>query len=81
VLEPGGTLVQASCSSRVTAERFGEVVHRAAADAGYELTELRRTGHPLDHPVGFEHGAYLKAIYATATPGARLRRHAVTRPA
>jgi 23S rRNA (cytosine1962-C5)-methyltransferase len=79
VLEPGGTLVQASCSSRVTAERFGEVVHRAAADAGYELIELRRTGHPLDHPVGFEHGAYLKAIYATATPGSRLRRHAATR--
>jgi 23S rRNA (cytosine1962-C5)-methyltransferase len=74
VLEDGGTLVQASCSSRVSAERFGEVVHRAAADAGYELTELRRTGHPLDHPVGFEHGAYLKTLYARATPGARLRR-------
>jgi 23S rRNA (cytosine1962-C5)-methyltransferase len=74
VLDDGGTLVQASCSSRVSAERFGEVVHRAAADAGYELTELRRTGHPLDHPVGFEHGAYLKAMYVRVSPGPRLRR-------
>jgi 23S rRNA (cytosine1962-C5)-methyltransferase len=79
VVEPGGMLVQASCSSRVGADRFGEVVHQAASDAGYELAELRRTGHPLDHPVTFEHGAYLKAIYARVTPGERLRRRAGTR--
>jgi hypothetical protein len=25
---------------------------------------VRRTGHPLDHPVGFPEGAYLKAVFA-----------------
>jgi hypothetical protein len=28
--------------------------------------EIRRTGHPIDHPVGFEYGAYLKAVFARA---------------
>ena len=71
VLEPGGLLVQASCSSRVPADRFAEVVHDAAASAGVHLAELRRTGQPFDHPVGFEHGAYLKALFARAEPGRR----------
>jgi hypothetical protein len=29
------------------------------------LEEFDRTGHPIDHPIGFAHGAYLKALYAT----------------
>ncbi|HWL45554.1 MAG TPA: class I SAM-dependent rRNA methyltransferase [Ilumatobacter sp.] len=66
VLEPGGTLVQCSCSSRVTADQFFDAVHAASRSAKRPLTELRRTGHAVDHPIGFEHGAYLKAIYATA---------------
>ncbi len=39
--------------------------------AGVELSEIRRTGHPLDHPIGFEHGAYLKTLYARVEPGRR----------
>lgn len=66
VLAPGGTLVQCSCSSRVTADQFFDAVHSASRSARRPLVELRRTGHPVDHPIGFEHGAYLKAIYATA---------------
>lgn len=63
LVRPGGTLVQASCSSRVTADDFAATVLAAAGRSGRRVHELRRTGHALDHPVGFAQGAYLKAIY------------------
>jgi 23S rRNA (cytosine1962-C5)-methyltransferase len=66
VLQPGGTLVMASCSSRVSADEFFAAVHRAAVQAGRPLREIERTGHPLDHPIGFKEGAYLKCLFATA---------------
>jgi 23S rRNA (cytosine1962-C5)-methyltransferase len=66
VLAPGGTLVQCSCSSRVTADEFFDTVHSASRYAGRPVQELRRTAHAVDHPIGFEHGAYLKAVFATA---------------
>jgi len=66
VLRPGGILVQASCSSRVDAETFFTAVHRAAAAVGRPLREIERTGHPIDHPIGFKEGAYLKCLFATA---------------
>lgn len=65
LLEPGGTLVQASCSSRVGADVFIEQVERSARGAGRTLRSVRHTGQPLDHPVGFPEGAYLKAVVAT----------------
>jgi 23S rRNA (cytosine1962-C5)-methyltransferase len=64
LVEEGGLLVQASCSSRVGADDFFNVVHRSANDAGYRLNEVRRTGQPVDHPIAFQHGAYLKALFA-----------------
>jgi 23S rRNA (cytosine1962-C5)-methyltransferase len=64
LLRPGGLLVQCSCSSRVTAADFFSTVARAASRAGRPLDELRRTGHPVDHPVTFPEGAYLKAVFA-----------------
>ena len=66
VLRPGGTLVQASCSSPVGAEPFFATVNQAAAQAGRPLREIERTGHPLDHPVTFPEGTYLKCLFATA---------------
>jgi 23S rRNA (cytosine1962-C5)-methyltransferase len=66
VLQPGGALVQASCSSQVDAETFFETVHRAAAQAGRPLREMERTGHALDHPITFKEGAYLKCLFAVA---------------
>jgi 23S rRNA (cytosine1962-C5)-methyltransferase len=66
LLRPGGTLVQASCSSRVTADQFFDTVFDAALRAGRPLRERRRTGHAVDHPIGFPQGAYLKALFATA---------------
>ena len=67
VLRKGGTLVQASCSSRVDADTFFETVHQSAKETGRRLTELERTGHALDHPIRFKEGAYLKCLFATAS--------------
>ena len=66
VLRPGGTLVQASCSSRIDAETFFDTIHQSASESNRKLIEIERTGHALDHPVGFEEGAYLKCLFATA---------------
>jgi 23S rRNA (cytosine1962-C5)-methyltransferase len=66
VLQPGGVLVQASCSSRVKAETFFKTINRAAMQAGRPLRELERTGHALDHPITFKEGAYLKCLFAVA---------------
>jgi len=66
VLQPSGTLVQASCSSRVSSETFVETVTQAAAQSGRPLHIFAQTAHALDHPVSFAEGAYLKCIYATA---------------
>ena len=66
VLRPGGVLVQASCSSRVDADAFFQAINRAAAEVARPLRESERTGHPLDHPVRFREGAYLKCLFATA---------------
>ena len=63
LVRPGGVLVQASCSSRLTADDFATTVLAAAGRSGRRVHEMRRTGHALDHPVGFAQGAYLKAIY------------------
>ena len=63
VLKTGGTLVQASCSSRVDEASFFESIHRSVKEAGRTLTELERTGHAIDHPIGFKEGAYLKCLF------------------
>lgn len=68
LLLPGGTLVQASCSSRVGQVEFTAAVLDAAARAGVRLDDVRSTAHALDHPVGFPQGAYLKAVIATVRP-------------
>jgi 23S rRNA (cytosine1962-C5)-methyltransferase len=62
--ERGGVLVQSSCSSRVTSDAFYAAVHEAAADAGRPLDDVERTGHAVDHPVGFAQGSYLKTLFA-----------------
>ena len=71
LVRPGGTLVQASCSSRVTPEQFFETVLDAADAAGRSLTEIARAGHDVDHPVTFREGAYLKAGFWRVGPTRR----------
>ena len=61
--------MQASCSSRVTTEEFHAVVLAAAEESDRRLLDVLRTGHALDHPIGFPEGEYLKGVVATV--GAR----------
>jgi 23S rRNA (cytosine1962-C5)-methyltransferase len=65
LVRPGGVLMQASCSSRVTASQFFDTVLDAAEAAGRPLREIERTGHDTDHPAGFKEGEYLKAGFWT----------------
>lgn len=64
----GGTLVMASCSSRVTPDAFFAAVTRAATEAGRPLSAISHSGHALDHPIGFPEGEYLKCLFATVPP-------------
>jgi 23S rRNA (cytosine1962-C5)-methyltransferase len=64
LLKRGGRLVQASCSSRISAEDFAEAVTGQARRDGINLVEIGETGHAIDHPIGFSEGGYLKAIFA-----------------
>jgi len=64
LLKPRGNLVQSSCSSQVDTEIFFEAIHQAAHQVSRPLTEIERTGHALDHPIGFPEGRYLKCLFA-----------------
>ena len=64
LLANDGILVMASCSSRINAEMFFQLVERSAQVAGFKLETIEKTGHGLDHPVGFPEAAYLKALFA-----------------
>jgi 23S rRNA (cytosine1962-C5)-methyltransferase len=68
VVRPGGTLVQSSCSSRVDEAAFHRTIRAAADTAGRRLEEWARTGHAVDHPVGFPEGRYLKTAFARIDP-------------
>ncbi|MDX1664382.1 MAG: hypothetical protein R3272_11345, partial [Candidatus Promineifilaceae bacterium] len=61
-------LAMASCTARVEREPFFSTIHAAAGDVGLSLREIERMGHPLDHPVGFQEGAYLKCLFAEVEP-------------
>ncbi|MBE6405505.1 MAG: class I SAM-dependent rRNA methyltransferase [Lentisphaerae bacterium] len=61
---PKGTLVFASCSSRVYADELFERVKTAASAAGRPIREWKRTAHAFDHPALFAESSYLKCMYA-----------------
>jgi len=62
VVEPGGVLVSASCSSHVNVDDMLAVL--ASAGRRLRVTEIAGAGH--DHPVapGFPEGRYLKCLFA-----------------
>jgi 23S rRNA (cytosine1962-C5)-methyltransferase len=64
VLAPGGLLVTASCSARVSVEQFTDAVKEAAYKARVDLQLVRETRQPPDHPVSlqFREGRYLKCL-------------------
>lgn len=63
LVKPGGILLSASCSARVSAEDFFTTIERVLKRSGRPYRELERRFHDIDHPVSFPEGAYLKAIY------------------
>lgn len=65
LVEEGGVFVMSSCSGHVTAELFFQTVLQAAGGVGVNLHEIKRTAHPVDHPIRFPEGAYLKCLFAT----------------
>jgi 23S rRNA (cytosine1962-C5)-methyltransferase len=64
VLAPGGLLVTASCSARVSAEQFFDAVKEAAFKARIEVLLVDERRQPPDHPVSpqFREGRYLKCL-------------------
>ncbi|SRR6266568_137834 len=62
VLAPGGLLVTASCSARVSSEQFFDAVKEAAFKARVDLQLVEERRQPPDHPVSpqFREGRYLK---------------------
>ena len=63
LIAPGGILVAASCSARITSEDFFQVIASVVAKSGRKHQLLEKTFHDVDHPVGFPEGAYLKTVY------------------
>jgi 23S rRNA (cytosine1962-C5)-methyltransferase len=64
VLAPGGLLVTASCSARVSPEQFTDAVKEAAFKAKVDLALVGETRQQADHPVSlqFREGRYLKCL-------------------
>jgi 23S rRNA G2069 N7-methylase RlmK/C1962 C5-methylase RlmI len=50
----------------VDAQTFFGVVFEAARELGRPLKEIERTFHPLDHPIRFPEGTYLKCLFSYA---------------
>lgn len=71
LVKTGGTLVFASCSSRVSADLLFDTVKNAASGAGFPLEEFKRAFHSFDHPAKFKESNYLKCIYAHVLRGTR----------
>jgi len=65
ILNPEGIFVQASCSSRISPKDFFSAIHQEAQSINCPIKEIERTGHALDHPIGFPEGEYLKCLFAT----------------
>jgi 23S rRNA (cytosine1962-C5)-methyltransferase len=70
VVAPGGVLMTASCSARITPEAFQGAVKEAGFKAGVDLTLVEERYQPPDHPIRlqFPEGRYLKFLVLRVTP-------------
>jgi len=70
VVAPGGLLLTASCSARVTPEAFEGAVRSAGVKTGVDLTLIEERYQPADHPIRlqFPEGRYLKFLVLRVTP-------------
>ncbi len=71
LLASGGTLFQASCSSRIPADEFYALIGDEMFENNKRAVNAIRTAHALDHPIGFAQGAYLKALLTDVIPAGR----------
>jgi len=58
-----GLLVLASCSSRINANEFFDINEKVILKTKRDFVLIKSTQHDIDHPIGFEEGAYLKTGY------------------
>lgn len=67
---PGGLLISASCTRRITESMLEGIIADAGRDAGRDVRVIRRTGASPDHPVirAFPEGDYLTMIWAQIGP-------------
>jgi 23S rRNA (cytosine1962-C5)-methyltransferase len=63
LVNKGGTLILASCSSRVTSEVFFDLIEETIRSTKNSYKVLEKTLHDIDHPISFKEGAYLKCVY------------------
>ena len=63
LVAPGGILLAASCSARVSSTAFFSVIDSTLRAAARPFQLLDQTFHDADHPIGFPEGAYLKSGY------------------
>lgn len=63
LVNSNGILVLASCSSRVSAEKFFSIIEAVLDKMAGSYRLLETTFHDIDHPVSFPEGAYLKTAY------------------
>jgi 23S rRNA (cytosine1962-C5)-methyltransferase len=63
LVSKGGTLILASCSSRVTSEVFFDLIEETIRSTKNSYKVLEKTLHDIDHPISFKEGAYLKCVY------------------
>lgn len=61
---PQGTVVFASCSSKVSEDFLEDALQHGARKAQTNVKVFERTGHPIDHPVQSTDDQYLKCLYA-----------------
>ena len=62
LVAPGGRLIQASCSARVTEDELYSTVTAAVRSHARAITSQEVHGHGVDHPISFPEGRYLKAV-------------------
>jgi 23S rRNA (cytosine1962-C5)-methyltransferase len=71
ILRPGGILVSCSCSGKITAAMFEEIILEAARDVHRPVQIIERRGAGRDHPalLGVAETEYLKCFILEAIPG------------
>lgn len=79
LLQPRGTLFQASCSALISGNELEDIVLSTIATHGWSIKSLDRFGQPLDHPIGFAQGEYLNAVLVELSQYSPQRRRATRR--